>query len=105
MEEPGRLDLRSLLTRAEAAAPVGVVDAMAAALQEMLDARDVSFLIADFSGRSLNRWVTPSWRRSLGRAARRPRDGCRWRVPMARRSRASAPCSCRRGTTRACSPR
>src|SRR5829696_4015672 len=55
MDEPRRLDLRSLLTRAEAAAPVGVVDAMAAALQEMLDARDVSFLIADFSGRSLNR--------------------------------------------------
>src|SRR5215207_7357973 len=55
MEQPRRLDLRSLLTRAEAAAPVGVVDAMAAALQEMLDARDVSFLIADFSGRSLNR--------------------------------------------------
>jgi len=50
-----RLDLRSLLTRAEAAAPVGVVDAMAAALLEMLGARDVSFLIADFSGRSLNR--------------------------------------------------
>src|SRR5215208_1044606 len=55
MDEPRRLDLRSLLTRAEAAAPVGVVDAMAAALQEMLDAREVSFLIADFSGRSLNR--------------------------------------------------
>ena len=55
MEETRRLDLGSLLTRAEAAAPVGVVDAMAAALAEMLDARDVSFLIADFSGRSLNR--------------------------------------------------
>jgi hypothetical protein len=55
MDEPRRLDLRSLLTRAEAAAPVGLVDAMAAALLEMLDARDVSFLIADFSGRSLNR--------------------------------------------------
>jgi serine phosphatase RsbU (regulator of sigma subunit) len=55
MDESRRLDLRSLLTRAEAAAPVGVVDAMAAALLEMLDARDVSFLIADFSGRSLNR--------------------------------------------------
>ena len=55
MDQPRRLDLRSLLTRAEAAAPVGVVDAMAAALLEMLDARDVSFLIADFSGRSLNR--------------------------------------------------
>src|SRR3954469_23056020 len=50
-----RLDLRSLLTRAEAAAPVGVVDAIAAAMLEMLDASEVSFLIADFSGRSLNR--------------------------------------------------
>jgi len=55
MDQPRRLDLRSLLTRAEAAAPVGVVDAMAAALLEMLGARDVSLLIADFSGRSLNR--------------------------------------------------
>jgi serine phosphatase RsbU (regulator of sigma subunit) len=55
MDQARRLDLGSLMTRAEAAAPVGVVDAMAAALLEMLDARDVSFLIADFSGRSLNR--------------------------------------------------
>jgi serine phosphatase RsbU (regulator of sigma subunit) len=55
VEQERRLDLRWLLARAEAAAPVGVVDAMAAALREMLDARDVSFLIADFSGRSLAR--------------------------------------------------
>ena len=55
MAQARQLDLRSLLTRAEAAAPVGVVDAMAAAMREMLGARDVSFLIADFSGRSLNR--------------------------------------------------
>jgi serine phosphatase RsbU (regulator of sigma subunit) len=55
MTGPRRLHLRSLLTRAEAAAPVGVVDAMAAAMLEMLDAHDVSFLIADFSGRSLTR--------------------------------------------------
>jgi serine phosphatase RsbU (regulator of sigma subunit) len=52
---PLRLDLRSLLARAEAAAPVGAVDAMADALCEALGARDVSFLIADFSGRSLSR--------------------------------------------------
>src|SRR4051812_3216711 len=70
MEEPGRLHLRSLLTRAEAAAPAGVVDAMAAALQEMLDARDVSFLIADFSGRSLNR-LGHTVVAQEGRAARR----------------------------------
>jgi serine phosphatase RsbU (regulator of sigma subunit) len=55
MSHSRRLDLRWLLARAEAAAPVGVVDAMGAAMLEMLDARDVSFLIADFSGRSLNR--------------------------------------------------
>ena len=54
---------------------------MAAALLEMLDARDVSFLIADFSGRSLIAWATPSRRRSLDRAAKRPRCGCRWREP------------------------
>ena len=54
MPEP-RVDLPSLLTRAEAAAPVGVIDAMAGALAEMLGARDVSFMIADFSGRSLTR--------------------------------------------------
>ena len=55
MDQAHRLDLRSLLSRAEAAAPVGVIDAMAAAMAEMLGARGVSFLIADFSGRSLNR--------------------------------------------------
>src|SRR5215207_3855477 len=55
MDQPPRLDLRSLLTRAEAAAPVGVVDAMGAALVDMLGAREVRFLIADFSGRSLTR--------------------------------------------------
>ena len=52
MDQARRLDLRSLLTRAEAAAPVGVVEALAAAMLEMLGARGVSFLIADFSGRS-----------------------------------------------------
>ena len=55
MDEERRLDLRWLLTKAEAAAPVGVVDAMAGALAEALGARDVGFLIADFSGRSLTR--------------------------------------------------
>jgi serine phosphatase RsbU (regulator of sigma subunit) len=55
VEQPPRLDLRSLLARAESAAPVGVVEAMSAALREMLGAEDVNFLIADFSGRSLTR--------------------------------------------------
>jgi serine phosphatase RsbU (regulator of sigma subunit) len=55
VNRPRRLDLRFLLTRAEAAAPVGVVGAIGSALAEMLDAREVRFLIADFSGRSLTR--------------------------------------------------
>ncbi len=80
METSRRLDLRSLLSRAEAAAPVGLIDAMAGALQEMLDARDVSFLIADFSGRSLSRLGhtattgEPGWR-SEETAGRVPLDG------------------------------
>src|SRR4051794_14910372 len=55
MEGSPRVDLRSLMARAEAAAPVGTVDAMAAGLLEMLGADEVSFLIADFSGRTLSR--------------------------------------------------
>jgi serine phosphatase RsbU (regulator of sigma subunit) len=55
MNGPPRVDLRSLMVRAEAAAPVGTVDAMAEGLLEMLDAQEVSFLIADFSGRTLSR--------------------------------------------------
>ena len=98
MDQPRRLDLRSLLTRAEAAAPVGVVDAMAAALLEMLDAREVSFLIADFSGRSLNRLGHTAASEDPDRADGRPRGGWRWRAhPMARRSRGSARCCCREG--------
>ena len=76
MEQPRRLDLRSLLTRAEAAAPVGVVDAMADALREMLGARDVQLLdrrlqrpVAD-PARSHDRGP----RRPADRAARRPPD-------------------------------
>src|SRR3954467_1240470 len=81
MSQPRRLDLRSLLTRAEAAAPVGVVDAMAGALLEMLGARDVSFLIADFSGGALSRLAYAddaetarpvSLTRTPGRGARGP---------------------------------
>jgi serine phosphatase RsbU (regulator of sigma subunit) len=55
MGDPSRVDLRSLMARAEAAAPVGTVDAVAAGLLEALDAHEVSFLIADFSGRTLSR--------------------------------------------------
>ena len=49
------LDVSALLDAAEAAAPAGGVDAVAAALAEMLGAREVSFLIADISGGTLVR--------------------------------------------------
>jgi serine phosphatase RsbU (regulator of sigma subunit) len=70
-----RLELRTLLARAEAAAPVGAVDAMASAMAEMLGARGVSFLIADFSGRSLNRLGHTAERRSEETAERVPLMG------------------------------
>jgi serine phosphatase RsbU (regulator of sigma subunit) len=49
------LNLNSLLVAVEAAPPVAAVDVLAAALAEAIGAREVSFLIADFSGRSLIR--------------------------------------------------
>jgi serine phosphatase RsbU (regulator of sigma subunit) len=49
------LDLSSLLAAVEAAPPVAAVDVLAAALAEAIGAREVSFLIADLSGRSLIR--------------------------------------------------
>lgn len=60
MEGPARVDLRSLMARAEDAAPVRTVEAIAEGLLSMLGAFEVSFLIADFSGLTLSR---------LGRAA------------------------------------
>ena len=50
-----RLNLNSLLAAVEAAPPVAAVDVLAAALADAIGAREVSFLIADFSGRSLIR--------------------------------------------------
>ena len=52
---PSRLNLNSLLAAVEAAPPVAAVDVLADALAEAIGAREVSFLIADFSGRSLIR--------------------------------------------------
>jgi len=86
MEQPRRLGLRSLLTRAEAAAPVGAAEAMAAALREMLGARDVSLLIADFSGRSLNRLGTAAGSSASRReetSEREPLDGTAYGAAIA----------------------
>ena len=50
-----RLDLRALLDAAEAAPPAAGVDALAAELAARVDAREVSFLIADIHGAALVR--------------------------------------------------
>jgi serine phosphatase RsbU (regulator of sigma subunit) len=52
---PARLDFRQLMAAVEKAPPVAAVDVLGAWLAEALGARGVSFLIADFSGRSLVR--------------------------------------------------
>src|SRR3954469_8490123 len=54
-EGRSQVSLNALLAAVEAAPPVAAVDALARALAEAIGAREVSFLIADFSGRSLIR--------------------------------------------------
>jgi serine phosphatase RsbU (regulator of sigma subunit) len=49
------LNVNALLAAVEAAPPVAAADVLAAALAKAIGAREVSFLIADFSGRSLIR--------------------------------------------------
>jgi len=49
------VNLNALLAAIEAAPPVAAVDVLADELAEAIGAREVSFLIADFSGRSLIR--------------------------------------------------
>jgi hypothetical protein len=46
------LNLNVLLSAVEAAPPIAAAEVFGAALAETFDARDVSFLIADFSGQS-----------------------------------------------------
>ena len=54
---PGsRVDLGALLGGVEAAPPVEAIDVVAGELARMVGAREVSFLIADFSGRSVIRF-------------------------------------------------
>ncbi len=63
------IDVGALLELVEAHPPVGAVDAVAAALAEMVDAREVSFLIADFSGRAVVRLSTAGGGREGTRSA------------------------------------
>src|SRR5215213_5290751 len=50
-----QLDLKTLLASVEAAPPIEAAEVVAAALTDALGARDVSFLIADYSGQALVR--------------------------------------------------
>jgi serine phosphatase RsbU (regulator of sigma subunit) len=63
------LNLNVLLAAVEAAPPVAAADVLGEALSDTLDARDVSFLIADYSGQSLIRLS------HVDRAAPRTADG------------------------------
>jgi serine phosphatase RsbU (regulator of sigma subunit) len=54
-EQLAHLDLQTLLASVEAAPPIDAAQVVAAALTDALGANDVSFLIADYSGRSLVR--------------------------------------------------
>jgi serine phosphatase RsbU (regulator of sigma subunit) len=49
------IEIGGLLERVEAAAPIDAVEAVAASLGDMVEAKTVTFLIADFSGRALVR--------------------------------------------------
>ena len=49
------IDVGTLLERVEAAAPIDAVEAVAESLGEMVSAKAIAFLIADFSGRSVVR--------------------------------------------------
>lgn len=50
-----QLDLRVLLDAVDGAAPLAAAEVLGRALSEAVDAEDASFLIADFSGKSLQR--------------------------------------------------
>jgi hypothetical protein len=51
----GGIDVGRLLAKVEASPPSEAVPVVAAALAEMVDTREVHFLIADFSGRAVVR--------------------------------------------------
>ena len=60
------INLDALLAAVEAAPPVAAADVVGAALAEALAAREVSFLIADYSGRSLSRLSHVAYRAGSG---------------------------------------
>ena len=69
-ERRAELTLHGLLAAVEAASPVASAEVVGAALADTLGAREVSFLIADFSGRSLIRLSHVSHAQSAGAESR-----------------------------------
>ncbi len=58
--ERPRADLRTLFERIQAASPIEAIEVVAEELAVMVGAHAVSFLIADFGGRALVRFGTPT---------------------------------------------
>jgi serine phosphatase RsbU (regulator of sigma subunit) len=79
-----RADLRALLDAVEAAPPVDAVDVLARELARMVDAVDVSFLIADFSGDAVLRFTAEATGSAVpGHSDRRDHRGHLATVPLA----------------------
>jgi hypothetical protein len=72
-----RLDLTKLLSAVEDAPPFSAADVLGERLASELDAREVSFLIADFSGHALIRLGHSAAVRPRAREATRPPCRCR----------------------------
>ena len=73
------LDLTALLSAVEAAAPIAAADVIATALTDALEAHEVSFLIADYSGQALIRLSHVSRRDADGESGRERSEA----VPLA----------------------
>src|SRR5688572_28986520 len=78
-QHAARLDFGQLLAAVEDAPPVAAADVLGERLVQALGAREVSFLIAAFSGHALIRSATPAVRRPGGGKGGRPPRGCLWR--------------------------
>lgn len=77
-ERRSALNLSALLAAADASPPIAAAEVIGAALAESLAAREISFLIADFSGRALVRLSHVSRSDAMGALARERTE----RVPL-----------------------
>ena len=101
-----RLDFGKLLAAVEDAPPVAAADVLGEHLADALGAREVSFLIADFSGQALIRLGHAGSGAARRTQGARPRSGCPGRAARrAARSPRRRSWSNRRGRRPACSRR